>query len=151
MVAAIVAVLVAVDPIGIARVWPSRQEAAAVVGGALAVAALLGDTVLDVLDLSPPGFWLAAGIVLLVPAFARLGAGATRDVAGPASILVAVATATRDGTGEAVAAAAVAAAVTLVAVAFVRESRMAARAERAVGAAMVVIALDLIRDGVMAV
>jgi len=149
--AAIVTVVLALDPIGIARVWPRRLEAGAVVAVVLGAAALLATTALDVLDLSPEGYWIAAGLVLLVPGVGRLVQATTRDVAGPAAVVVTVAAATRDGTGATLVAVAVAAALTVVAVATVRESTRAAIAERFVGAGMVVVALDLVRDGVMAV
>lgn len=146
------ALLVALDPIGIGRTWPKRLELAAVAGAVLALAALVADPVLDALDLSPEGFWIAAGIVLLVPAFARLATGATRDVAGPAALLVTMALATRDGVGETLVAVAIALVATLLATSFVRlEARWVPIAERLVGGAMVVIAFDLIRDGVIAV
>ena len=148
----VVALLVALDPLGIGRTWPKRLELAAVAGLVLGVAALVADPVLDALDLSPEGFWIAAGIVLLVPAFARLATGATRDVAGPAALLVTMALATRDGVGETLVAVAVAFVVTLLATTFVTpDARWVAIAERLVGGVMVVIAFDLIRDGVIAV
>lgn len=151
MVAALFAVLVAVDPVGLGRVWPKRPMVAVYVAVALVAAALLADAALDVLDLSPPGFWIAAGIVLLVPAFARLVGGATRDVAGPAGVLVTMACATRDGVGETLLAVAVTCVAVSLALASVREGRIAVAAERIVGGLMVVVAFDLIRDGVMAV
>jgi small neutral amino acid transporter SnatA (MarC family) len=151
VVAAALAILVAVDPIGFGRLWPGRRLLAAWVGLALAASVLLADWLLDVLDISPEGFWIAAGIVLLVPAFARLGGGATRDVAGPGSVLVAMSVATRDGTFEALVAVALATIGVLAALEWVREGRAAAVAERVVGALMVVVALDLVRDGVIAV
>lgn len=151
MVAAAVALLLALDPVGLARVWPKRLELSVVVAVALGAAALLADPALDLVDLSPEGFWIAAGIVLLVPAFARLGRGATRDVAGPASVLVAMSVATRDGSGEALVAVAACAVATLLAMTIVTEGRAAAVTERIIGAAMVVVALDLVRDGVIAV
>ena len=79
MTAAIVTVVLALDPIGIARVWPRRLEAGAVVALVLGAAALLATTALDVLDLSPEGYWIAAGLVLLVPGVGRL-VQATKDV-----------------------------------------------------------------------
>lgn len=152
MIAAVFSLLVALDPIGIGRTWPKRLEPAAVVAVVLGLATLGAEPVLDVLDLSPEGFWIAAGIVLLVPAFARLATGATRDVAGPASILVTLALATRDGTGETLLAVAVAFVATLLSTTFVRpHARWVAVAERLVGGAMVVVGFDLIRDGVIAV
>jgi small neutral amino acid transporter SnatA (MarC family) len=151
VVAAVLTLLVALDPIGLARVWPKRLELSVYVGLALGAAALLADPVLDLVDLSPEGFWIAAGIVLLVPAFARLGRGSTRDVAGPGAVLVAISVATRDGTGEALVAVAVCAVATLFATTFLTEGRAMAALERVIGAAMVVVALDLIRDGVIAV
>ena len=149
---AVVALLVALDPIGIGRTWPKRLEPAAVAGAVLALAALVADPVLDTLDLSPEGFWIAAGIVLLVPAFARLATGTTRDVAGPAAVLVSMALATRDGVGETLVAVAITFVAALLATSFVRpEARWVPIAERLVGGAMVVVAFDLIRDGVIAV
>jgi hypothetical protein len=106
--------------------------------------------VLDVLDLSPEGYWIAAGIVLLVPGLGRLLAGATADVAGPAAALVAMALATRDGRPSTLVGALVAGAATLAA-SRLPEGRWTPIAERAVGALMVVIAFDLVRDGVIAV
>jgi small neutral amino acid transporter SnatA (MarC family) len=148
----VVALLVAVDPIGLARVWPGRFDIGLYVGAALGAAVLLADPVLDLLDLSPEGFWIAAGIVLLVPAFSRLGRGATRDVAGPAGVLVTMALATRDGTGITVVAAIVTALAVVAAMAVVRgENRWWTAVERVIGALMVVLALDLVRDGVIAV
>jgi small neutral amino acid transporter SnatA (MarC family) len=151
MTGAVLAVLVALDPIGLARTWRRRLEVTAIVAAVLVVAVLVADPVLDALDLSPEGFWIAAGIVLLVPAFGRLGRGITHDVAGPGAVLVAMAVATRDGTGDALVAVAVACVATLVACTFVRGQRWVAAAERVIGAAMVVVAFDLIRDGVIAV
>ena len=153
MTGAVFSLLVALDPIGLARTWPKRVEVAAVAAAVLALAALLADLVLDILDLSPEGFWIAAGIVLLVPAFARLvGGGATRDVAGPGVLLVAIALATRDGVGTTLVAVGVAAAATLAAMWLVdRHARWISIAERVIGALMVVVAFDLIRDGVIAV
>jgi small neutral amino acid transporter SnatA (MarC family) len=148
---AVLALVVALDPIGRARTWPTRLELTAVIAAVLVASVLLAETVLDVLDLSPEGFWIAAGIVLLVPAFGRLGRGVTHDVAGPAAVLVAMAVATRDGTGAALVAVAVACAGALLALTFVTEARWVSIAERVVGAAMVVVAFDLIRDGVIAV
>lgn len=147
----ILALLVAVDPLGLARVWPRRPEIAAYAAAALGVSTLVADSVLDLLDLSPEGFWIAAGIVLLVPAFARLGRGPTRDVAGPSGILVAIALATRDGTGTTLVAVGATVVAILLATTFLRDGRPVALVERFVGAGMVVIALDLIRDGVIAV
>jgi small neutral amino acid transporter SnatA (MarC family) len=118
---------------------------------ALGASALLADPVLDALDLSPEGFWIAAGIILLVPAFARLGWGDTRDVAGPGAIAVAMALATRDGTGSTLVAVAIAVASIVAASTFLPAGRATSLAERFIGAAMVVVALDLIRDGVIAV
>src|SRR5205085_1445716 len=96
-VSAIVSLLVAVDPLGLARTWPKRLETVGIAAVLLVVAALVADPVLDALDLSAEGFWIAAGIVLLVPATSRLGQGLTHDVAGPAAVLVTMALATRDG------------------------------------------------------
>lgn len=149
--ATVFAVLVAVDPIGFGRVWPNRVEISVYVAVVLVVATLVADPVLDVLDLSPPGFWLAAGIVLLVPAMSRLVGGATRDVAGPAGALVAIACATRDGVGSTLLAVAVTCAAVVFALRFVRDGRVAVAGERVVGGLMVVVAFDLLRDGVMAV
>jgi small neutral amino acid transporter SnatA (MarC family) len=151
VVAAVLAVLIAVDPIGFGRLWPGRRTLALYVGLGLVVSVVLAAWVLDVVDLAPEGFWIAAGIVLLVPAFARLGGGGTRDVAGPAAVLVAMSVATRDGTTEALVASAVATVAVLASLLWVREGRAAAIAERIVGALMVVVALDLVRDGVIAV
>jgi small neutral amino acid transporter SnatA (MarC family) len=151
VIGAVLAVVVALDPVGLGRTWPKRLELTAAVAVVLVAAVLLADPVLDALDLSPEGFWISAGIVLLVPAFGRLGRGITHDVAGPAAVLVAMAVATRDGTGGALVAVAVACAAALVAFTFVAEQRWVAIAERVVGAAMVVVAFDLIRDGVIAV
>ena len=147
---AVVALLIAVDPLGLARVWPRRPLVAGLVAVALSAAVLLADPVLDALDISPEGFWIATGIVLLVPAFSRIGRGATRDVAGPAGALVAMALATRDGTGVTSVAVVVTALATL-GVSYAPLGRWAPMAERVIGAAMVVIAFDLIRDGVIAV
>lgn len=149
--AAIFAVLVSLDPIGIGRTWPTRFEVAAVVAAVLTAAVLLADPVLDLLDLSPEGFWIAAGIVLVIPALARLGRGTTRDVAGPGAVLVAMAVATRDGTAEALLAVGITVVATLLALTFVTEARWVSVVERVIGAAMVVVAFDLIRDGVIAV
>jgi len=151
-VTALFSLLVAVDPLGLARTWPKRLEVAGIVAVVLALAASLAGTVLDALDLSPEGFWIAAGIVLLIPAISRLGQGLTRDVAGPAAVLVTMALATRDGVGPTMVAVAVTSAVTLLLTTLVDTSgRWVATAERVIGAAMVVVALDLIRDGVIAV
>lgn len=149
---AVFALLVALDPIGIARTWPKRLEVAAIAAVILAVAVVVADPVLDALDLSPEGFWIAAGIVLLVPAFSRLVSGATSDVAGPGAVLVAIALATRDGVGTTLVAVGVAFVATLVATTFVVPgARWIGIAERVVGGLMVVVAFDLIRDGVIAV
>jgi len=149
-VSTIVALLIATDPLGLARTWPRRPVVAAIVGVALIVSVAVADPVLDALDLSPEAFWIAAGIVLLVPAFNRIGRGATRDVAGPGAALVAVSLATRDGTGITIAAACVTAAAVLV-LSHVQLGRWVPTVERVIGAAMVVIAFDLVRDGVIAV
>lgn len=150
---AVFSLLVALDPVGLARTWPKRREVAAVVAGLLALATVLADPALDVLDLSPEGFWIAAGIVLLVPAISRLvGGAATRDVAGPGAVLVAIALSTRDGLGTTLVAVALATAMTLLALRFVDPgARWVGIAERVIGALMVVVAFDLIRDGVIAV
>jgi len=151
-VSAIVSLLVAVDPLGLARTWPKRLETVGIAAVLLVVAALVADPVLDALDLSAEGFWIAAGIVLLVPATSRLGQGLTHDVAGPAAVLVTMALATRDGLTVTLVAIAVTAVVTAVATMFLDTSgRWLGMAERVIGAAMVVVALDLIRDGVIAV
>jgi small neutral amino acid transporter SnatA (MarC family) len=131
-------------------VWPRRPIVAGAVAAALAVAVLVADPVLDALDLSPEGFWIAAGIVLLVPALGRLLAPTTRDVAGPAAVLVAIALATRDGRAESLVAVAVAGLAVLGA-GYLPAGRWTPTVERLVGAAMVVIAFDLVRDGVIAV
>jgi small neutral amino acid transporter SnatA (MarC family) len=147
---AVLALLVAVDPFGLARVWPRRPMVAVIVAAVLAAAALVAPTVLDALDLSPEGFWIAAGIVLLVPACNRFVSATTRDVAGPAGVLVAMAVATRDGRGITL----VAAGITGVAVLFaahVPVGRWTPVVERIVAALMVVVAFDLIRDGVISV
>lgn len=146
----IVALLIAVDPFGIGRRWPGRWQPAAAVTAALAVATLGATIVLDALDLSPEGFWIAAGIVLLIPALGRLLAGTTSDVAGPAPALVAMALATRDGRPVTIVGALVAGAATLAA-SRLPAGRWTPIAERVAGALMVVIAFDLIRDGVIAV
>ena len=138
--------LLAVDPIGVASLRP--RTGWLVAGTALGAAVLLADPVLDALDLSPEGFWIAAGILLLVPAFALLARGDHREAVGPAAVAVTMAYATRDGTGAALLGVALVAAVALVAGA--RPVR-GAWLGRALGATMVVLALDLIRDGVIAV
>lgn len=150
---AVFSLLVALDPLGLARTWPKRLEVAAIAAATLAAAAVIAEPVLDLLDLSPEGFWIAAGIVLLVPAFARLvRGGATRDVAGPGAALVAIALATRDGVGTTLVAVGVATAVTLAALRLVdSDARWVGIAERVIGALMVVVAFDLVRDGVIAV
>jgi len=147
---AIVALLIAVDPIGLGRRWPRRWEPSLAVAVALAVSAVVAMPVLDALDLSPEGFWIAAGIVLLVPGLGRLLAGTTIDVAGPAAPLVAMALATRDGRPSTLAAALAAGAATFAA-SRLPEGRWTPIAERVIGALMVVIAFDLVRDGVIAV
>ena len=149
---AVVALLIALDPIGIGLRWRRRWQAAlaVVVALALALATVVASPVLDALDLSPEGFWIAAGIVLLVPAFSRLLSGTTTDVAGPAAPLVAMALATRDGRTSTLVGAVVAGAATYAA-SRLPEGRWTAIAERIVGALMVVIAFDLVRDGVIAV
>jgi small neutral amino acid transporter SnatA (MarC family) len=146
----VLAVLIAVDPIGFGRVWPRRRIAAPIVALALLVATLAARSTLDALDLSPEGFWIAAGIVLLVPALSRLVSTATRDVAGPAAVLVTMALATRDGRVPTAVGAVVAAVAVLVAT-WRPPGRWAPIAERVVGALMVVVAFDLVRDGVLAV
>ena len=152
MIGAVFALLVAVDPLGIARTWPRRLQAVAIGAAVLLAATALADPVLDVLDISPEGFWIAAGIVLLVPALSRLLRGTTNDVAGPAAVLVAMALAMRDGVGDTL----VAVAITVLVTAFATrlmdpQARWLSVAERVVGASMVVVAFDLIRDGVIAV
>ena len=149
-VSTVVALLVAVDPLGLARVWPRRPLVTALVAAALVASVLFADPVLDALDVSPEGFWIAAGIVLLVPAFSRMGRGDTRDVAGPAGALVAMSLATRDGTGISFVAVVVTSAATL-ALSYAPLGRWTPMVERVIGAAMVVVAFDLIRDGVIAV
>jgi small neutral amino acid transporter SnatA (MarC family) len=149
-VSTILVLLIAADPFGFARVWPDGYARA--LGGALVLALSVGgaDPALDLLDLSPPSFWIAAGLVLLVPAFGRLVGGTTRDVAGPAGPLVAMSLATRDGTGITFVAVAIVLLVAWVAMATVRR-RSGGLLERVIGAAMVVVAFDLVRDGVIAV
>jgi small neutral amino acid transporter SnatA (MarC family) len=149
-VSTVFALLVAVDPIGLGRTWPRRPLVAAIALAALITAALLADPVLDLLDLSAEGFWIAAGIVLLVPASGRLFTGDTRDVAGPAGVLVAVALATRDGLGVTIVASVVTG-LAILGAAYLPAGRWTALVERIIGAAMVVLAFDLIRDGVIAV
>jgi small neutral amino acid transporter SnatA (MarC family) len=149
-VSTVIALLIAVDPIGIGRVWPRRPLAAGVVVLALVTAAVLARPVLDLLDLSQEGFWIAAGLVLLVPASTRIFTGSTRDVAGPAGALVAMALATRDGLAVTIVAAGVTGLGVLGAT-YLPERRWTPMLERVVGAAMVVIAFDLVRDGVIAV
>lgn len=146
----VLALLVAVDPFGLGRVWPRRPLVAGVVAAVLAVAVLAAEPVLDALDLSPEGFWIAAGVVLLVPALGRLLTATTRDVAGPAAVLVAIALATRDGRTEALVGAVVAG-IAVLGAAHLPAGRWTPVVERLVGAAMVVLAFDLVRDGVIAV
>lgn len=146
----VLALLVAVDPFGLGRVWPRRPLVAGVVAAVLAVAVLAAEPVLDALDLSPEGFWIAAGVVLLVPALGRLLTATTRDVAGPAAVLVAIALATRDGRSEALVGAVVAG-IAVLGAAHLPAGRWTPVVERLVGAAMVVLAFDLVRDGVIAV
>ena len=145
------ALLIAVDPIGFGRVWSRRWIAAPIVTAVLLVATVLGRTTMDALDLSPEGFWIAAGIVLLVPALSRLVTSTTRDVAGPAAVLVAMALATRDGRVPTAVGAVVAGAAVLLATWQPLPGRWATVAERVLGALMVVVAFDLVRDGVLAV
>jgi small neutral amino acid transporter SnatA (MarC family) len=148
-VSAVFALLVAVDPFGLQRTWPRRPIVAAVVAVVLSVAAIVADPLLRAIDLSPEGFWIAAGIVLLIPGSNRLLNAETHDVAGPAAVLVAIALATRDGTGITLVAVAIAA---LAVLGLQRTGgRWMVVAERVVGALMIVVALDLIRDGVIAV
>jgi small neutral amino acid transporter SnatA (MarC family) len=138
--------VLAANPIGIARF--RRRDgwlAAAVI---LAAATVGADTVLDVLDLSPEGFWIAAGVLLLVPAFPMLRSGDHREVVGPAPVAAAMALATRDGLAETLLGVALVAALALAAGRWERPSPWIARA---FAAAMVVLAFDLIRDGVIAV
>jgi small neutral amino acid transporter SnatA (MarC family) len=146
----VLALLVAADPLGFSRVWPRRWVVAPIVTAALLVATVLASSALDALDLSPEGFWIAAGIVLLVPALSRLATAATRDVAGPAAVLVAMALATRDGRVPTAIGAVVAGAAILV-LSRLPAGRWTPIAERVIGALMVVVAFDLIRDGVIAV
>ncbi|MEA3054642.1 MAG: hypothetical protein QOD30_74 [Actinomycetota bacterium] len=146
----VLALLVAVDPIGFGRVWPRRWVAGPVVAVVLLAATIVARSTMDWLDLSPEGFWIAAGIVLLVPALSRLVSSTTRDVAGPAAVLVAMALATRDGRAPAAVGAVVAGAAILLAT-WRPPGRWASVAERVVGALMVVVAFDLVRDGVLAV
>ena len=146
----VLALLLAVDPIGFGRVWPRRWIAAPIVAVSLLLAVVVARPVLDALDLSPEGFWIAAGIVLLIPALGRLTVATTRDVAGPAAVLVAMALATRDGRAPTAVGAVVAGAAVLLAV-WRPPGRWAPVAERVVGALMVVVAFDLVRDGILAV
>lgn len=146
----IVAMLIVIDPFGLSRMWPRRLGIAAAVLAGGAAAVLLADPILDLGDISPEGFWIAAGILLLIPGFGRLGRAMNHDVAGPAPFVAAMAFATRDGTG--VALVGVAIAVVLVAVLSMFEPpRRAQLLQNLLGAAMVVLAFDLIRDGVIAV
>jgi small neutral amino acid transporter SnatA (MarC family) len=147
----VLAVLIAVDPIGFGRVWPRRWVAGPVVALVLVVATLVARSTMDALDLSPEGFWIAAGIVLLVPALSRLASSTTRDVAGPAAVLVAMALATRDGRALTVVGAIIAGGAVVLATWRPLPGRWATVAERVLGALMVVVAFDLVRDGVLAV
>lgn len=146
----VLALLLAVDPIGIGRMWPRRWIAGPIVAAALLLATVVARSALDVLDLSPEGFWIAAGIVLLVPALGRLVSATTHDVAGPAAVLVAMSLATRDGRAPTAIGALVAGAAVVLAT-WRPPGRWAPIAERVVGALMVVVAFDLVRDGVIAV
>jgi small neutral amino acid transporter SnatA (MarC family) len=146
----VLAMLLVIDPFGLARKWPKRFEVGLAVAAAGAVAVLLADPVLSALDLSAEGFWIAAGILLLIPGFGRLGRGMNHDVAGPAPIAVAMALATRDGTGIALVGVGVAAVVALL-LAALPLPRYAQVLQNILGAAMIIIAFDLIRDGVIAV
>lgn len=146
----VLALLIAVDPVGLGRTWPRRPVVAVLVTAVLTAAALLAQPVLDSLDLSPEAFWIAAGALLLVPALNRFVNAGTRDVAGPAGVVVAIALATRDGRRVALVASA-AAGVVVLAASHLPLGRWTPTAERVIAAAMVVVAFDLIRDGVIAV
>lgn len=139
--------LLAVDPVALARQWPKTGWLLA--PAALGVSALAADTVLDALDLSPEAFWISAGILLIVPGFALLGRGDHRDAIGPAAVVVTMAYATRDGVAETLLGVALVAVVTLLSVRF--RPAHGTWVGRAFGAAMVVLAFDLVRDGVIAV
>jgi multiple antibiotic resistance protein len=179
-------VAVAVDPFGAFVVLSRQRErrdagAVAVIGAGvlLALACLLGPSLLDGLDISAEAAEIAAGIVLLVPALTLLAQGdqllllgdaaggwrrglvplAVPLLAGPAPLLVVAALAARWGRGEVAAGVVVAVALAAVGAGVaLRRSRVdVARsigegiAGRAVGAAMVLVGFTLIVDGVLGV
>ena len=150
MISTIVAMVVVLDPFGLTRLRPRRFEVGLAVLAAGGAAVVLAQPVLDVLDLSPEGFWIAAGVLLFIPAFGRIGRAMNRDVVGPAPVAVAMALATRDGTGAALVGVTVAAAIAVL-LSLTDPPKRAQLVQNLIGAAMIVLALDLIRDGVIAV
>jgi multiple antibiotic resistance protein len=180
----IVYVVIAIDWFGAATLVARLRErrSTAVVGLAvaavlLALACGLGPEVLDGLDISPEAAQIAAGIVLLVPAFALLGMGnelyllgegaggprtgvvpvAIPFLAGPAPLLVVAAQAAREGRGSTTLGIVVALVLAGAALAFAvarprgEGSVVEGVAGRVVGAAMVLVSFSLIVDGVLAV
>jgi len=190
-----VLVAVAADPVGAMVVAPAalarvgaagstaRRVAAVTAGAGLGLwvlAALVSGPLFDAADVSPESAQIAAGLVLLVPAFHMVAAGHQRElvdeapagavpwwrvalvplavpvVAGPAQLAVAAALAGRRGVVVTVGAAALAAAVVALAVAagpsVCRRAGWAPTVfGRLAGAAMAVAAFDLVADGVLAV
>jgi multiple antibiotic resistance protein len=177
-------IVVAVDFFGaatlVARLRDRRRTA--IVGLAtgavlLVLAFALGPEVLDGLDISAEAAQIAAGIVLLVPAFALLGMGdelyllgnraggpraglvpvAVPFLAGPAPLFVVAAQAAREGRGPVaigiVVALAVGAATLAFATARPRDDRSVVEGVtgRVLGAAMALVSFSLIVDGVLAV
>lgn len=114
----------------------------------LVASALGADAILDVLDLSPEGFWIAAGVLLLVPALPMVRNGDVRELVGPAPVAAVMSFATRDGQ-----LAGLVVAVLVAAAAYVIDQRgdPPRWAGRVLAGSLVVLAFDLIRDGVIAV
>jgi small neutral amino acid transporter SnatA (MarC family) len=175
-----VAVTIALGTLGAGRsradrtILAASATATALVG--LGLAALVGETVLDALDISVPAAQLGAGVVVGVLALDTLWGGPgdrVRAVPGPAwrlglfplgvpalvspaSVTATIAWAGAEGRGTAIGAVLLAVVVTMaVAHGIVTarrdrpvNERVARIAGAFVGAAMAVIAFDLVRDGV---
>jgi hypothetical protein len=135
-----------------------RSDMAAVPAWPLAVvaglvAALVATPLLDAVDVSPPTFRIAAGVVLLIVASTRLVVPLrASDGFGPAAVVVAAAAGAELDVIRSVVAVAGAALLLGLLALWPGASRLAPRAvRRLVAVAAVIAAVDLVLDGVLAV